>query len=233
MRFVRDTLATLEEGEWLIFLDGDAALSCGAWSAFSRAACRKSSPQSGYRLAEPLSLVAGSKYGVFLVRNDAWARDYLDRFATALEARPLLCATSTFPENAAAASVTTEADRCHYARVSSLLSHAPHLVSVEKKRDPDAVERFVAGVRNATACWTRHRARHRAAVLDRGRAILKPGIAPKPFVPIRYEPDGSTTSVAARHPRRANATQLRRAYDRARQELRTLEREARPKRKIN
>ena len=51
--------------------------------------------QTGYRLAEPLSLVAGSKYGVFLVRNDAWARDYLDRFATALEARPLLCATLT------------------------------------------------------------------------------------------------------------------------------------------
>ena len=44
-------------------------------------------------------------------------------------------------------------------------------------------------MRNATACWTRHRARHRAAVLDRGRAILKPGIAPKPFVPIRYDPD--------------------------------------------
>ena len=120
----------------------------------------------------------------------------------------------------------------HYARVTSLLDHAPHLVSVDAKRDPDAVERFVAGVRNATACWTRHRARHRAAVLDRGRAILKPGIAPKPFVPIRYDPDGSTT-VPARHPRRANATQLRRAYDRARQELRTLEREAQPKRKIN
>ena len=96
MRFVRDTLAELEEGEWLLFLDGDAALSCGAWSAFARAACRKkSSPQTGYRLAEPLSLVAGSKYGVFLVRNDAWARDYLDRFATALEARPLLCAMLT------------------------------------------------------------------------------------------------------------------------------------------
>ena len=63
--------------------------------------------------------------------------------------------------------------------------------------------------------------------LDRGRAILKPGIAPKPFVPIRYDPDGS--AVPARNPRRANATQLRRAYDRARQELKTLEREARPK----
>ena len=106
-----------------------------------------------------------------------------------------------------------------------------NLVSVEAKRDPDAVADFVAGVRNATACWTRP---PRARVLDRGRAILKPGIAPKPFVPIRYEPDGSTTSVAARHPRRANATQLRRAYDRARQELKTIELEARPKkRKIN
>ena len=62
------------------------------------------------------------------------------------------------------------------------------MVDVEAKRDPDAVERFVAGVRNATACWTRP---PRARVLDRGRAILKPGIAPKPFVPIRYEPDGS------------------------------------------
>ena len=36
--------------------------------------------------------------------------------------------------------------------------------------------------------WTRPR---RARVLDRGRAILKPGIAPKPFVPIRYDPGGS------------------------------------------
>ena len=62
--------------------------------------------------------------------------------------------------------------------------------------------------------------------------ILKPGIAPKPFVPIRYDPGGST--VPARHPRRANATQLRRAYERAREELKTLEREAQPKkRKIN
>ena len=85
----------------------------------------------------------------------------------------------------------------------------------------------------ATACWTRHRARHRAAVLDRGRAILKPGIAPKAFVPIRYDPDGSTT-VPVRNPRRANAKELRRAYDRAREELQTLEREAQPKkRKIN
>ena len=82
-------------------------------------------------------------------------------------------------------------------------------------------------MRNATACWTRHRARHRAAVLDRGRAILKPGIAPKPFVPIRYDPDGP--AVPARNPRRANAKQLRRAYDRARQELKTIELEARPK----
>ena len=102
-----------------------------------------------------------------------------------------------------------------------------NLVSVEAKRDPDAVADFVAGVRNATACWTRHRARHRAAVLDRGRSILKPGIAPKPFVPIRYDPDGP--AVPARNPRRANAKELRRAYDRARQELRTLELEARPK----
>ena len=133
----------------------------------------------------------------------------------------------------AAASVTTEADRCHYARVTSLLDHAPHLVSVEAKRDPDAVDHFVAGVRNATACWTRHRARHRAAVLDRGRAILKPGIAPKPFVPIRYEPEGSTTTSRTL-PARMNSKQLRRAYDRAREELRTLEREARPKeRKTN
>ena len=155
-----------------------------------------------------------------------------------------------------------------------------NLVSVEAKRDPDAVADFVAGVRNATACWTRP---PRARVLDRGRAILKPGIAPKPFVPIRYEPDGSHRpfsplsalcgglgvcpepkrcyekinddratykegvratykcaegppgskwNVAGdlpRNPRRANAKELRRAYDRARQELRTLEREARPK----
>ena len=109
-------------------------------------------------------------------------------------------------------------------RVASLLDHAPHLVSVEAKRDPDAVERFVAGVRNATACWTRP---PRARVLDRGRAILKPGIAPKPFVPIRYDPGDS--AVPARNPRRANAKELRRAYDRARVELKTLELEARPK----
>ena len=165
---------------------------------------------------------------------------------------------------------------------TSLLDHAPHLVSVEAKRDPDAVDHFVAGVRNATACWTRPR---RARVLDRGRAILKPGIAPKPFVPIRYDPGGSHRPFSPRSAlcgglgvcsgpkkcyekvnddratykegvraaykcaegppgskwnlagdlppttirRRANAKELRRAYDRARQELRTLEREARPK----
>ena len=103
-----------------------------------------------------------------------------------------------------------------------------NLVSVEAKRDPDAVADFVAGVRNATACWTRHRARHRAAVLDRGRAILKPGIAPKPFVPIRYEPEGSTTTSRTL-PARMNSKELRRAYDRAREELKTIEREARPK----
>ena len=124
--------------------------------------------------------------------------------------------------------MTTEADRCHYARVTSLLDHAPHLESVEAKRDPDAVDQWVAGVRNATACWTRPR---RAGVLDRGRAILKPGIAPHPFVPIRYDPGGS---IPARNPRRANAKELRRAYDRAREELQTLEREVQPKkRKIN
>ena len=111
--------------------------------------------------------------------------------------------------------------------VRVMLSHAPHLVSVEAKRDPDAVERFVAGVRNATACWTRHRARHRAAVLDRGRAILEPGIAPKPFVPIRYEPDGP--EVRGRYRLRANAKELRRAYERARQELKMIELEALPK----
>ena len=143
----------------------------------------------------------GSKFGVFLVRNDEWARDYLDRFATALESRPLLCSTSTFPENAAAASVTTEADRCHYARVTSLLDHAPHLVSVEAKRDPDAVDQWVAGVRNATACWTRPR---RAGVLDRGRAILAADTPPSKRV-------------------------ARRAYKRAREELKMLEREAQPK----
>ena len=157
-----------------------------------------------------------------------------------------------------------------------------NLVSVEAKRDPDAVADFVAGVRNATACWTRP---PRARVLDRGRAILKPGIAPKPFVPIWYDPGGSHRPFSPRSAlcgglgvcpgpkkcyekvnddratykegvraaykcaegppgskwnlagdlppttirRRANAKELRRAYDRARQELRTLEREARPK----
>ena len=108
----------------------------------------------------------------------------------------------------------------------------PIYAQVEAKRDPDAVADFVAGVRNATACWTRHRARHRAAVLDRGRAILKPGIAPKPFVPIRYDPDGSTTTSRTL-PARMNSKELRRAYDRAREELKILEREAQPKRKIN
>ena len=101
----------------------------------------------------------------------------------------------------AAASVTTEADRCHYARVTSLLDHAPHLESVEAKRDPDAVDHFVAGVRNATACWTRPR---RAGVLDRGRAILAADTPPSKRV-------------------------ARRAYKRAREELKMLEREAQPK----
>ena len=152
-----------------------------------------------------------------------------------------------------------------------------NLVSVEAKRDPDAVADFVAGVRNATACWTRHRARHRAAVLDRGRAILKPGIAPKPFVPIRYDPDdqapfsprsalcgglgvcpgpkkcyekvnddratyeegiratyrcaegppGGKWNLAADTP--PSKRVARRAYKRAREELKMLEREAQPK----
>ena len=116
--------------------------------------------------------------------------------------------------------------------VTTKVIFGPH-AQVEAKRDPDAVADFVAGVRNATACWTRHRARHRAAVLDRGRAILKPGIAPKPFVPIRYEPEGSTTTSRTL-PARMNSKELRRAYDRAREELKTIELEARPKkRKIN
>ena len=118
---------------------------------------------------------------------------------------------------------------------------------------------------------------------------IKPGIAPKPFVPIRYDPDdqapfsprsalcgglgvcpgpkkcyekvnddratykegvraaykcaegppGSKWNLAGDLPpttirRRANAKELRRAYDRAREELKALEREARPKeRKTN
>ncbi len=42
--------------------------------------------------------------------------------------------------------------------------------------------------------WTRnqgsaHPVGRSPRAVDRGRAILKPGIAPKPFVPIRYEPD--------------------------------------------
>ena len=110
---------------------------------------------------------------------------------------------------------------------TSLLDHAPHLVSVEAKRDPDAVDHFVAGVRNATACWTRVTRPRRARILDRGRDILKPGIAPRPFVPIWYDPGDS--AVPARNPRRANAKELRRACDRARQELKLIELEARPK----
>ena len=152
-----------------------------------------------------------------------------------------------------------------------------NLVSVEAKRDPDAVADFVAGVRNATACWTRP---PRARVLDRGRAILKPGIAPKPFVPIRYDPDdqapfsplsalcgglgicpgtkqcyeklnddratykegvratyrcaegppGSKWNLAADTP--PSKRVARRAYKRAREELKMLEREAQPT-KIN
>ena len=70
--------------------------------------------------------------------------------------------------------------------------------------------------------------RHRAAVLDRGRAILKPGIAPKPFAPIRYDP-GGYMAASRTLPARMNAKQLRRAYERARQELKTIELEARPK----
>ena len=68
--------------------------------------------------------------------------------------------------------------------------------------------------------WTRVTRPRRARVLDRGRDILKPGIAPKPFVPIRYDP--GDLAVPARHPRRANAKELRRAYDRAREELKAL-----------
>ena len=42
-----------------------------------------------------------------------------------------------------------------------------------------------------------------------------------------YDPGDS--AVPARNPRRANAKELRRAYERARQELKTIELEARPK----
>ena len=130
----------------------------------------------------------------------------------------------------------------------------------------------------------------RVQVLDqipddaRPNGLGRPEFAPKPFVPIRYDPDdqapfsprsalcgglgvcpgpkkcyekvnddratykegvraaykcaegppGSKWNLAGDLPpttirRRANAKELRRAYDRARQELRTLEREARPK----
>jgi len=78
MRFVQETLATLQEGEWLLFLDADAALSAcrrDAWETFASAACqlRADYAASGHRLFDPTSLLAGSKFGVFLVRNDVWA----------------------------------------------------------------------------------------------------------------------------------------------------------------
>ena len=133
---------------------------------------------------------------------------------------------------------------------------------------------------------SRRRLAARASILDHARpnGLGRRELAPKPFVPIRYDPDdqapfsprsalcgglgvcpgpkkcyvkinddratykegvraaykcaegppGSKWNLAGDLPpttirRRANAKELRRAYDRAREELRTLEREARPK----
>ena len=83
-------------------------------------------------------------------------------------------------------------------------------------------------------------ARPRATILDRGRSILKPEIAPHPFVPIKHDPDGSqraflplsvpSDSLPARK-KRAGARASARAYDRARQELKMIELEAQPKRR--
>ena len=144
----------------------------------------------------------GSKFGVFLVRNDEWARDYLDRFATALESRPLLCSTSTFPEKAP------------FSPRSALcggLGVCPGPKKCYEKVNDDRAT-YKEGVRAAYKC--------------------------------AEGPPGSKWNLAGDLPpttirRRANAKELRRAYDRAREELRTLddddddEREARPRSKIN
>jgi hypothetical protein len=81
-------------------------------------------------------------------------------------------------------------------------------------------------------------ARPRATILDRGRSILKPEIAPHPFVPIKYDPDGpqgafSPLSVPSdplpARKKRAGARARSRAYDLAQQELKMIELEAQPK----
>jgi hypothetical protein len=67
------------------------------------------------------------------VRKGTWARDYLARFAEALETRPLLCALSPFPENSAAYAITADADACRIISLATEDKIATHLKGTEKR----------------------------------------------------------------------------------------------------
>ena len=159
MRAFATALRSAREGDWLLFLDADAALKCPFSRdapRIGRAVCRVAAATTLQDRLATVSLVVGSRFGFFAARNDAWARDFFDRFAQTLERKQLLCATSTFPENAAANELITQADRCHYLRQEKLVdTNGMHLVGVQAKRNASQVLAYVKSVESETRCWTR------------------------------------------------------------------------------
>lgn len=101
-RAVQRLLRDVPRGAWLLFLDADAAFRCrGNVTASLHLFSRRRA-----------SLVVGNRFGIFAVRHDKWALGWLDRMATALETRPLLCVSHRWPENAATRTATTRRDAC-------------------------------------------------------------------------------------------------------------------------
>lgn len=151
MRFVSSALDASVDGDWLLFVDADVAISCtiGLRLATVVAASRR-------RQQRDVDLVVASRFGLFAARACDWTRNFFARFARALESRPALCALSPMPENAAFVTFATEDDFCHIlfqgAKVPPFLKNT-HLVNHELKQDKRAVAAFVAETHNATlAC---------------------------------------------------------------------------------
>lgn len=90
-------------------MDADAAFRCGAHVATEAKAFNVTASLQNFAMKRA-SLVIGNRFGIFAVRHDTWALGWLDRVATALETRPLLCARWRWPENAAARTVGTGRD---------------------------------------------------------------------------------------------------------------------------
>jgi len=104
MRAVRDLLeAEVLSGDWLVFVDADAAFRCASKlaSSLGRIARRR------------YGLVVGNRFGFFAIRREPWAFDWLERMASAQESRPLLCAVHQWPENAVSRVVNADGDKCH------------------------------------------------------------------------------------------------------------------------